>query len=59
MRQVKSKEEIRDEVNKKTFLITKTKRVYKINNISYKFQIGIDYLICQTSVGDIRIEMYK
>jgi hypothetical protein len=56
---VKSKEEIRDEVNKKTSLITKTKREYKINNVSYQVKNGIDYLICQTLVGDIRIEMYK
>lgn len=64
MRQEKSTQEIRDEVNKKTSLITKTKRQYKIKNISHQLvtnSLGYETecWICETSVGNIRVKRYK
>lgn len=59
MRTIKTSKEIREEVNKKTSLITKTKREYKIRNVKHYIKNSIDYFVCETSIGDIYVEMYK
>jgi len=63
MKTIKTSKEVREEVNKKTNLITKTKREYKIRNVKHYIKnyedYSIDYFVCETSVGDIYVEMYK
>lgn len=64
MRQEKTTQEIRQEVNERTQMITGTKRKYKVKNVDHFIRqfsedYSIEYWKCVTSVGDIYIERYK